>query len=205
MERTTEPAAKAPNPIAVDAAGEWRASLTGITGALLLFETLGGLAIYLFPFGLFSQVSVLLHTLIGVATLPLLVLFLLRHWRVRRRGQLSHYQLLGYFGLALLAAAAVSGLVLTWQGVMGPAIGYGWDLLHLVTGFGCAFVVVIHLLSVVVTRGVGQSAASLGEAQRRFLGWSLAGCAALLAVSGGWAALHRRLSEKLREINFHPG
>ncbi len=50
----------------VNAVAEWRSKLTAITGALLLFVSVSGLLIYLLPFSVFSQLSVVVHTVIGV-------------------------------------------------------------------------------------------------------------------------------------------
>ena len=53
----------------VDAVKEWRSSLTAVTTALLLFESITGLMIYLLPFSEVIQFSVVLHTILGVAML----------------------------------------------------------------------------------------------------------------------------------------
>ena len=55
------------SPDRLDAAAEWRHWLTGLTLALLLFETVTGLSIYLLKFSVFNQFSVLWHTAVGVA------------------------------------------------------------------------------------------------------------------------------------------
>ena len=77
------PSSEAPS--AIDAIAEWRSYLGGATGALLLFEALTGLGIYLLPFSVFNQFSVILHTLLGVMMLLPVGWFVLRHWRVRKR------------------------------------------------------------------------------------------------------------------------
>ena len=105
----------------VDGAAAWRSRLTGITGALLLFEAVTGLAFYLLPFSEFNQFGVLQHTVVGVLMVIPVVWFAASHWWERRKGRLSHYQLLGYVSFALVAVCMVSGLVLTWFGVVGPA------------------------------------------------------------------------------------
>ena len=80
----------------VDAVAEWRSGLSGLTGAFLLFTSLSGLFIYLLPFSVFNQFNVIIHTLVGVFMLLPITWFALRHWTARKKGNLSHYQLLGY-------------------------------------------------------------------------------------------------------------
>ncbi|MBI4409627.1 MAG: hypothetical protein HY561_07965, partial [Gemmatimonadetes bacterium] len=47
-------------------AEEWRSRLLLTVGGLLLFETLTGLSIWLLPFSVPNQVTVLLHTVVGL-------------------------------------------------------------------------------------------------------------------------------------------
>ena len=169
-----------PTPRGVDASRQWRSPLTIAIGGVLLFLTLGGLAIYLLPFSLFSQASVLTHTLIGLIVLPLLLLYLWRHWRVRRSGNLSHYQLLGYLGAVLLLACVISGVVVTWQGLFGSRMSSGWELIHLVTGLALPLVVVIHLVTIVIRKS-GRAEAQRQVVAARRLFWAGTG---VLAAAG---------------------
>ena len=175
----------------VVAVAEWRAHLTGLAVGLLLYETLTGLAIYLLPFSLFNQFNVVLHTLLGVLLLLPVGWFIGRHWWVRRKGNLSHYQLLGYLALGVLLVCTVTGLVLTWQGIAGPAIGGGWDLAHLVTGICLALFIGIHLASIIVrkTRSVALRR-MLRAARRRFYLQTALVCTLLLSLGASWAVFY---------------
>jgi hypothetical protein len=160
----------------IDAAREWRSSLTGLIGALLVFESITGFAIYLLPFSEFNQFSVVLHTLIGIGMLLPMLWFVIRHWLVRGKGNLSHYQLLGYVSLAFLVICIISGLVLTWQSIVGPRISYTWDVIHLLTGIGIVLFIVIHLATVIVRKGkTDSSPGGLFKARRRFYLYSTMG------------------------------
>ncbi|MDA0791607.1 MAG: multiheme c-type cytochrome [Proteobacteria bacterium] len=169
----------------VDAVGEWRSPLSGSVGALLLFTGVSGLLIYLLPFSIFSQLSVLMHTIIGVLMLPLVVWFVIRHWLRRRRGNFSHYQLLGYLSLAVLSICIASGLVLSWQGVFETRINYSWDTAHLITGLALIVFLLIHLLTVVIRKTTGAQQ-EVRAAQRRYGGFSVAGTVALVMLTGLW-------------------
>ncbi|MHC5114065.1 MAG: multiheme c-type cytochrome [Planctomycetota bacterium] len=175
----------------VNAVSEWRSSLTSVTGAVLLFTTITGLTIWLLPFSRFNQISVILHTLVGLAMIAPVSWYAWRHWRVRRKGKLSHYQLLGYIALVLLAACTVSGLVVTWQGAFGPRMDYAWDIVHLVTGLTAALFVIVHLATVILRKVNNPgSRLALQRARWAFYSRSLAGCAALLVVCALWGWAH---------------
>ncbi|MCP4759815.1 MAG: hypothetical protein GY894_07440 [Planctomycetes bacterium] len=173
----------------VDAVSEWRSKLTKVASGLLLYESLTGLAILLLPFSPFNQFNVLLHTILGLAMIAPVLWYCWRHWIVRRKGNLSHYQLMGYIAVALLLACLVSGVVLTWQGAFGTRIGLTWDLVHLVTGIGMAIFIVVHVAMVVIRR-VNKEASrrALAAARRSYYGWSAAVCALFVLVGLGWEA-----------------
>ncbi|MDH3588671.1 MAG: multiheme c-type cytochrome [Gammaproteobacteria bacterium] len=173
----------------VDALAEWRSRLTGSVSALLLFELVSGLLIYAAPFTEYTQFNALLHSLIGVAMLVPLVWYVVRHWKVRKKGNLSHYQLLGYVALAVLAICVFSGLLLTWQGLVGPRIDYGWSLAHLVTGVVVAIVIVIHLATVAIRKQKADP--ELLVARRRFYAVTMGGCVLLMLAAVLWAAAYR--------------
>ncbi|MEE9296160.1 MAG: multiheme c-type cytochrome [Phycisphaerae bacterium] len=158
------------SPVNIDAAAEWRRPSTGVTLGLLLFETISGLAIYLLPFSVFNQYGVLLHTVIGVLMVAPVGWYLGQHWLRRFRGKFNHYQLLGYLSAAALLVLSVTGLVLTWQGLFGVRISYGWDLVHLVVGLVLVFVLGAHLLTLWLRKvNAPEAAASMRAAKRTFL------------------------------------
>lgn len=176
----------------VDAIREWRSPLTAIACGSLLYLTISGLAIYVAPFGAFAQTSVLLHVVAGLASLVPLLVYLARHWWVRRRGKLSHFQLLGYLALVALMLCIASGLVTTWQGLVGPRMSAAWDLTHLLSGLAAAVFLVVHIAMLVGrtvknTEALARLRAARGVFFRRS-GW----LAALpLALGAGWSALYQ--------------
>jgi hypothetical protein len=169
----------------VDAVAEWRSQLAAVTGAYLLFETLTGLAIWLLPFSGFNQVGVLLHSVAGVAVLPWIIWYQVRHWLVRRGGNLSHHQLLGYAALTVLTVCVVSGFVLTWQGFFGPRMSTTWDIVHLVSGIGVPLFTVVHLATLIV-RAVHSPEAllRLRTARAVFYRRSAIGAVVMMALTG---------------------
>ena len=170
-----------------ETARHWRSALTVSTAGILVFLTLSGLAIYLLPFSLFSQTSVLTHTLVGLVALPLLLVYVWRHWRARGSGNLSHYQLLGYAAAVLLVACILSGLVVTWQGLFGSRMTAGWELAHLVTGLALPALVMVHLVTIVMRNAGGDGTQPIRAARRIFWVGSTAAGVVGVAATLAWA------------------
>lgn len=172
---------------AAESARHWRSALTVSTAGVLVFLALSGLAIYLLPFSLFSQTSVLTHTFVGLVVLPLMLIYVWRHWRARSSGNLSHYQLLGYAAAVLLVACILSGLVVTWQSLFGPRMTAGWGLTHLVTGLALPALVMVHLATIVMRKTGGDGLQPVRAARRTFwVGSSAAGMVGVAATLA-WA------------------
>jgi len=144
-------------------AGEWRQRLLHAMSALLLFETLTGLAIYLLPFSVPNQVMVVAHTVAGIACLVPYAWYQLRHWTLYRRIRISHVVLTGYFSMAATLVLLVSGVVLTWQAVFGYRISAAWDLAHVVATFALIAAVLPHV-GVLMLRAWQTRASTQGEA-----------------------------------------
>lgn len=123
----------------------WAAWLARFSMGALLFEAISGLAITLAPFHAAIQWSVLVHTAVGAVTLLPLARYCVRHWCDYRRYAWSHNVLLGYVALLALAVCSLSGVVLTWQGLLGIRIS-GWlRQAHLISTFATLGAILPHL------------------------------------------------------------
>jgi hypothetical protein len=176
----------------VDLAAEWRSRLAIATAGTLIFLTLTGLAIWLLPFSETIQVSVLLHTLIGLLFFAPVTWYCLRHWLLYRRHPLTHIKLLGYLGVFVLLGCAVSGLVLTWQPLMGTRISTLWRAVHQVTTVALVAFVVPHIVLIVLRDAKAKITEALAPIQaakrtygRGLLHWVVFPCA--LAALLGYA------------------
>jgi len=182
---------------------EWQRRLLATVAALLAFETLTGLSIYLLPFSVPNQVAVLVHTAVGLGCVVPYIWYQLRHWRIYRERQMTHVKLTGYFSLVTGLAVTVSGLVLSYQAVFARRISYGWDLVHIIATFALLASVLPHVLSLVYyahRRGSNaEGAVELRRAQRRFGRITLSATLALALVVGILSAVYRpvRLVNKL--------
>lgn len=108
----------------------WEAPLTLTAVGGLAFLTLSGVAIWLLPFGLFTQWTVLLHTGVGVAALLPVGWYLLRHWRTYWRHPINDSGILGYAATIALVVCLASGVVVTWQALLDVRAGHVWRVTH---------------------------------------------------------------------------
>lgn len=148
---------------------EWRSKLTGMTSALLFFEIVTGLALYLLPFSRLNQFGLLLHSILGIAMLLPVIWYSISHWLKRKGGNFNHFQLLGYLSIALLLVSFVSGMVVTWQGIMVERLDFIWDIMHLISSLVFSVFVLLHLTTLIF-RKVGRYGAptDLVTARRKF-------------------------------------
>ena len=147
----------------VDSAEEWRSSLTWVVTGLLLFLSLSGLSILFLPFSIYQQVAVLLHVLLGTLLIVPIGLYVTRHERKRRSGNLSHYKLLGYLSGGALVVTVLTGLVETAQALFGTHLSRSWDQAHLISGFAVTLFISAHLLTLIVRR---TNSLEVGQARR---------------------------------------
>lgn len=108
----------------------WRAGLAVAAAGLLGFLTLSGLLIWLLPFSPGMQVTVLVHTALGLAACVPVTWYSIRHWLRYRAHPLTYLKLLGYLGVAVLALCGVSGLVVTWESAFGYRMTPLWQAAH---------------------------------------------------------------------------
>ena len=151
---------------------EWRSRLATLVSGLLLFETVSGLAIWLLPFSVPSQVLVLVHTVAGLLFLAPFVVYQVQHWLKYRSRPWSHYLVTGYVAFGIVLLNLVSGIILTWQGLFGTRISYAWSDVHLVTTFGIVTFFVAHVALIILRdrRSRSEESRAVVRAERRWTG-----------------------------------
>ena len=172
---------------------EWQQPLLRVVSGLLVFETVSGLAIYLLPFSVSTQMTVLVHTAAGIVFVLPYLWYQLRHWRRYRSIRLSHVVLTGYFSMLASVALVVSGIVLTWQALFGTKIGRAWDLVHVVATFALIASVVPHVVTLMlrVRRVPRDGGSALRASSRGFALVSLCIAAALAVMVAGATGAYR--------------
>jgi hypothetical protein len=127
----------------------WLAPLAIAAAGYLVFESVTGLIILFAPFSIPTQVTVLVHTGIGIVFLLPCCWYLLRHLAEYWRSPVSHIVVMGYLGGAAVLLCLVSGVVLTVQAVFGARISYAWDTVHIVTTFATLIFAGFHVIPLV--------------------------------------------------------
>ena len=126
-----------------------RFCLTWVTTGLLIYAVLSGLLIWLLPFGRFTQMTVLVHALVGLLfTLPLSWI-VYGHWH-RRRASIGGAQLtIALLAAGTLAICLMTGLYAIWNGTVGGIPLRLAGQLHFLCGLLLGVTLLTHLLPVV--------------------------------------------------------
>src|SRR5215467_3201866 len=111
----------------------WASRLARGTAAILVFQMISGLAVTFGPFHPVVEWGLLLHTAIGVLTIAPMVWYFARHWADYSRQSLSDVLILGYVGIVALTLCSISGLAITWQGLLATRTTSLLRYAHLVT------------------------------------------------------------------------
>jgi hypothetical protein len=124
----------------------WSTLLARATSAILLFEAVSGLAITFGPFHPVIQWGLLLHTILGLATIAPLTWYFARHWKDYAGQTLNDVLLLGYVGLGALAICEISGLWLTSQALFGIRTSPWMRYTHLISTLLTLAAAIPHLV-----------------------------------------------------------
>ena len=147
----------------------WTSHLAAFVTAIIVVESVTGLWIYLAPFSVTSQIQVLLHTLAGLIVLVPYFVYQVRHLRIWYNQKFTAIMVLGYALMAMMLICIVSGLVLTWQAVIGPKVSELWDLIHLVSGIAIFALLVFHTVMAYTRRRIAmRQLPDFGLAFKRF-------------------------------------
>lgn len=111
----------------------WPSGLTRLAVGVLVFEAIGGLAITFGPFHQAVEWNVLIHTVLGVATLLPVGWYLAHHWLDYRDYALSHIVVFGYVAGVAFLVCLLSGVIVTWQGLLGTRTSFWWRQIHLIS------------------------------------------------------------------------
>lgn len=167
--------------------GRW---VSGLTVYLLI----SGLVIYLLPFSLFNQHSVVLHTLVGVLLVVPFVVYILKHIRAYWAYPSTHVKYSGYAAGVMTAVCCVSGLVLTYDASLGVRMTPVWRTAHILTTFGVLLFLGAHLVPLWMRARKGAPETAKGAlriALRKHTYTTIGATLALLALTWGMTAAVR--------------
>ncbi len=125
----------------------WSSILAALVTSLMTVLTLTGLWIYLSPFSRVAQVQVLIHVMAGLLVLLPYAYYQIHHFWVWRKQKSSVVMVVGYLLMGMMLACILSGLIATWQALMGPKTSPFWKQVHIVSGIGTGILTAVHLLA----------------------------------------------------------
>lgn len=128
----------------------WNSTLARASCTILLFLTITGLAVPLTPFSAWVQWGILAHTLIGVVTLLPLAIYLLWHTQDYRNHAASHITLLGWVASVGLLLVSVSGLIITFEALLGNLTSPFWRRIHLLSTVTLLAGTIPHIIAVIL-------------------------------------------------------
>jgi hypothetical protein len=166
---------------------EWQRRFAALTLAWLAAETLSGFALWLLPFSVPTQWTVVVHTGLGLVFLAPVLVYQCQHFAAYWRRPQGAVVWMGYLATFATLVAVASGLWLTVLALWGARISYAWDRVHLVAGFALLAFAAPHVVVVAVrdrSAALKLGLESLRTAEGRTLGRAATGLALMLAPVG---------------------
>jgi hypothetical protein len=174
------------------------ALLFGTVNGILAFLLLTGLGIWLLPFSVTAQASVLLHTLMGLLVVFPFTIWQLSHWLATRKAAWRFRKFCAYAGFWILASNIVSGVLLSWQAIFSLNISHLWDGVHLWSGIAAVSLIAVHAWpgpKTTVVRGANHppegTSLELSAGRRRIWTWVAGMAGAFLVFLAGLAAFYQ--------------
>jgi len=163
-----------------------RSLLTWLVSGILFYLLLSGAFVYWLPFSVYSQYSVIVHTVVGIASLLPGSWIVFLHWRRRDGAVVGAPAVLANLTVVLLVSCVVSGLVIVSQSVIGTAVQRIWWLLHQLSAVGFGIGIFLHMLPILL-RYRSTPSTPRRFARRGFIAAAVAVLAAPLAATS-WLA-----------------
>ena len=139
--------------------GHWASKLLIATIGVLVFLLVSGLTMWLSPSpsdftGSQSwswklvQWLIVGHAALGVLVVLVFAWYQWRHYFRTRPTRVDFDKLLGYASFWLFVISAISGLILTWEGLFGSKITYWLDTVHIWSSLALVPILGLHLVRV---------------------------------------------------------
>ena len=146
------------------------------SGALLYLLVSGGLVFWL-PFSVYTQYSVIVHTIAGVIAFVPACWIVMLHWQRRSTEVSGKFATLARLSVLLLLLSLLSGLVIVLQATFGRAVSGVFTLSHQLAALAFGIALFLHLLPIL------QRYRTTPSTPRRLARrWLLAGAATVFAV-----------------------
>lgn len=156
---------------------DYRSLLTWIVSGVLLYLLISGALIFWLPFSVYTQYSVIVHTVAGVIALLPACWVIYLHWQ-RRAGEVGgKVATLARMSVLLLLLSLASGLMIVLQATFGRTVSDVFILSHQLSAFAFGVALFLHLLPIL------QRYRTTPSTPRRLARrWSLVAALVVLAV-----------------------
>lgn len=118
----------------------------GWMAGVTLFVALTGLGVWLLPFSVGLQMSVLMHTALGLLIVLPFTFWQFDHWLATRQAPRSFRKFCAYSGFWSLVVTSLSGIVVSWNVMFSLNLSHFWDRVHLYSGLLSLPFIVYHIL-----------------------------------------------------------
>ncbi len=106
----------------------------GWMAGVVLFVALTGLGVWLLPFSVGAQMTVLMHTALGLLIVVPFTFWQLEHWLATRQAARGFRKFCAFAGFWSLAVTTLAGIVLSWEAMFSLRTSHLWDRVHLWSG-----------------------------------------------------------------------
>ena len=156
---------------------DFRSLLTWIASGLLIYLLVSGALVFWLPFGIYTQYSVIVHSVAGVLALLPATIIVVMHWRRRETSTAGVPAALAKSSLVILFLSIASGLAIVLQAVFGRVVDDFWWTIHQWSALAFSILLFLHLLPILM-----RYANTPSTPRRMARRWFLAAAAVFLVV-----------------------
>ena len=109
--------------------------------------------LWVLPFGVYAQYSIIIHTVVGVVSLLPLVAAIYLHWQRRKGDAPAPIARTALLAIAVLVVCLFTGLLITALALFGTWVPDWVDTVHLVSALVLGALIAMHLAPIVARYG----------------------------------------------------
>jgi len=178
---------------------DFRTLLTWIASGLLLYLLVSGALVFWLPFGVYTQYSVIVHSIAGIAALLPIAVIVVMHWRRREEFISGKPAALAKASTVVLGVSILSGLLIVLQAIFGRKVDDTWWLVHQWSALVFGILLFLHLLPILV-----RYANTPSTPRRIARRWFLVAAAALLTAPFAITGLLSKQVEDTAQFQAFP-
>lgn len=178
---------------------DFRTLLTWTASGLLLYLLVSGALVFWLPFGVYTQYSVIVHSIAGIAALLPIAVIVAMHWRRREEFISGKPAALAKASTVVLGVSILSGLLIVLQAIFGRKVDDAWWLVHQWSALVFGLLLFLHLLPI-----LARYANTPSTPRRIARRWFLVAAAALLTAPFAITGLLSKQVEDTAQFQAFP-